>query len=57
MVGILETKVVPRESPLPVEVTVVEVVGVAVVVIVGEVFLHSNGRLLPGGCGQTGRRA
>ena len=57
MEGILETKVVPRESPLPVEVTVVEVVGVAVVVIVGVVVLHSNGQLLPEESWRTGRRA
>ena len=60
MVVIPETKGVPLWSPLPEEVTgerVVVVVGLGVVVIVGEVFLHSNGRLLPGGCWQTGRRA
>ena len=54
------TKVVPQESPLPEEVTgvlVVVVVGLGVGVIVGVVSLHSNGRLLPEGCGQTGRRA
>ena len=60
MEGIRETKVVPQESPLPEEVTgvqVVVVVGLSVGVIVGVVFLHSNGRLLPEECGQTGRRA
>ena len=60
MEGIRETKVVPQESPLPEEVVgarVVVVVGLGVDVIVGVVFLHSNGRLLPDGCGQTGRRA
>ena len=60
MEGIRETKVVPHESPLPegvTEVLVVVVVGLGVDVIVGIVSLHSNGRLLPEGCGQTGRRA
>ena len=60
MEGIRETKVVPQESPLPevvTEVLVVVVVGLGVGVIVGVVSLHSNGRLLPEECGQTGRRA
>ena len=60
MEGIRGTKVVPQGSPLPEEVMggrVVVVVGVAVVVIVGEVFLHSNGRLLPVESWRTGRRA
>ena len=60
MEGIRGTKVVPQESPLPEEVTGVQmvvVVGLGVDVIVGVVSLHSNGRLLPEGCGQTGRRA
>ena len=60
MGGIRETKVVPQESRLPEEVVgarVVVVVGLGVDVIVGVVFLHSNGRLLPDGCGQTCRRA
>ena len=60
MGGIRETKVVPRGSPLPEEVVgarVVVVVGLGVDVIVGVVFLHSNGRLLPEEYGQMGRRA
>ena len=60
MEGTRGTKVVPQESPLPEEVVggrVVVVVGLGVGVIVGVVFLHSNGRLLPVECGQTGRRA
>ena len=60
MEGIRGTKVVPQVSPLPEEVVgarVVVVLGLGVDVIVGVVFLHSNGRLLPEGCGQTGRRA
>ena len=60
MEGIRVTKVVPQESPLPEEVTgvqVVVVVGLGVGVIVGVAFLHSNGRLLPEEFWRTGRRA
>ena len=60
MEGILETKVVPQESPLPDEVAggqVVVVVGLGVVVIVVVVSFHPNVRLLPEESGQTGRRA
>ena len=60
MGGILETKVVPRGSPLAEEVVgarVVVVVGLGVDVIVGVVSLHSNGRRLPEESWQTGRRA
>ena len=60
MEGIRGTKVVPQESPLPEEVVgarVVVVVGLGVDVIVGVVFLHSNGRLLPEESWRTGRRA
>ena len=60
MEGIRGTKVVPQESPLPEEVTGVQmvvVVGLGVDVIVGVVSLHSNGRLLPEESWRTGRRA
>ena len=60
MEGIRGTKVVPQESPLPEEVTgvqVVVVVGLGVEMIVGVAFLHSTGRLLPEESWRTGRRA